>query len=66
VVEHQKIPVVRRFEPQVLRPICRSIQSVGKEISDIYKLELLKNLKIHPIFHVSLLKVISHDASRPN
>jgi hypothetical protein len=25
--------VVRRFEPQVLRSICGSIQSVGKEIS---------------------------------
>ncbi len=33
VVEHKKIPVVKRFEPQVLGPICDSIQSVGKEIS---------------------------------
>jgi hypothetical protein len=33
VVEHKKILVVERFEPQVLGPICGSIQSVGKEIS---------------------------------
>jgi hypothetical protein len=33
VVEHQKFPVAKRFEPQVLGPICGPIQSVGKEIS---------------------------------
>jgi hypothetical protein len=33
VVEHKKIPVARRFEPQVFGPIYGSIQSVGKEIS---------------------------------
>jgi hypothetical protein len=33
---------------------------------DIYKLELLENLIVHPIFHVSLLKLVSHDASSPN
>jgi hypothetical protein len=37
-----------------------------KKFLDIYKLELLKNLKVHPIFHVSLLKLVAHDASRPN
>jgi hypothetical protein len=26
----------------------------------------LKNLRVHPIFHVSLLKFISHDVSRLN
>jgi len=31
-----------------------------------YKLELLGNLKVHPIFHVSILKLVAHDASRPN
>ncbi len=36
-----------------------------KKILDTYKLELPENLKIHPTFHVSLLKSISHDASRP-
>jgi hypothetical protein len=37
-----------------------------KKFPDIYKLELLENLRVHPIFHVSLLKQVSHDASRPN
>jgi hypothetical protein len=33
---------------------------------DIYKLELLEILKVHPIFHVLLLKPITRDASRLN
>jgi hypothetical protein len=66
VVKHLKFLVTRRFEPQVFGPICKSIQNVGKEISYIYKLELPKNLKVHPIFHVSLLKPVARDASKPN
>ncbi len=67
MVEHQKFPIVRRLEPQVLRPIYGPIQSVGKEIfPDTYKLNFLKNLRVHPIFHVSLLKSVTCDTSRPN
>jgi len=66
VVEHQEFMVARRFEPQVLGPICRSIQSVGKKIPNTYKLQLPNFLKIHAIFHVLLLKPITRDASRPN
>ncbi len=33
VVEHQKNLIAKRFKPQVLGPICGSIQGVGKEIS---------------------------------
>jgi len=51
---------------QVLGPICGPIQSVGKKLFDTYKLKLLENLRVHPTFHVSLLKSVSRDASRPN
>jgi len=37
-----------------------------KKLFDTYKLKLLENLRVHPTFHVSLLKQISYDASRPN
>jgi len=66
VVEHKKISVARKFEPQVLRPICEPIQSVGKKFLGTYKLELPENLKVHSIFHVLFLKSVSRDASRPN
>ncbi len=46
--------------------MCGSIQSVGKETFHTYKLELPENLRVHPTFHVSLLKPIFCDASRPN
>jgi len=66
VVEHKKFPVTRRFKPQVFGPICGPIQNVGKKFPDTYKLNLSENLRIHPTFHVSLLKPVTHDASRPN
>jgi len=37
-----------------------------KKLSDTYKLELPENLRVHPTFHVSLLKLVACDASRPN
>jgi hypothetical protein len=66
VVEDKKIPIAKRSKPQVLGPICGPIQSVGKKFSDTYKLELLENLRVHPIVHIVLFKPIYHDASRPN
>jgi hypothetical protein len=37
-----------------------------KKIPNTYKLKLPENLRVHPIFHVLLLKPITCDASRPN
>jgi len=37
-----------------------------KKLSDTYKLELSENLKVHLTFHVSFLKPVARDASRPN
>jgi hypothetical protein len=42
------------------------LKMLEKKFPDTYKLELPKNLKVHPIFHVSLLKPVTRDASRPN
>ncbi len=66
VVKHQEFLIIKRFESQVLGPICGSIQSVGKKLFDTYKLELPENLRVHPTFHVSLLKLVTHGTSRPN
>jgi hypothetical protein len=37
-----------------------------KKFPNVYKLKLLENLKVHPIFHVSFFKPIAHDTSKPN
>jgi hypothetical protein len=37
-----------------------------KKFPNTYKLEVSKNLKVHPIFHISLLKLVTCDVSRPN
>jgi len=49
-----------------LGPHAGPFKVLEKKFPDIYELELPENLKVHPIFHVSLLKSISCDASRPN
>jgi hypothetical protein len=49
-----------------LGPYACPFKVLENKIFDTYKLKLPKNLKVHPTFHVSLLKPISHDALRPN
>jgi len=47
-------------------PYASPFKVLEKKLSDTYKLELPENLKVHPTFHVSFLKSVSRDASRPN
>jgi hypothetical protein len=49
-----------------LGPYTGPFKVLEKKLSDTYKLELPKNLRVHPTFHVSFLKSVAHDASRPN
>jgi len=49
-----------------LGPYVGPFKVLEKKLSDTYKLELLENLRVHPTFHVSLLKLVSRNASRPN
>jgi hypothetical protein len=49
-----------------LGPYAGPFKVLEKKLSDTYKLELPKNLRVHPTFHVSFLKPVSRDASRPN
>jgi hypothetical protein len=47
-------------------PYAGPFKVLEKKIFDTYKLDLLENLRVHLTFHVSLLKPVSRDASRPN
>jgi len=49
-----------------LGPYVGPFKVLEKKLFDIYKLELLENLKVHFTFHVSFLKPDARDASRPN
>jgi hypothetical protein len=49
-----------------LGPHAGPFKVLKNKFPDTYKLELPKNLKVHPIFHVSLLKPVVRDASRPS
>jgi hypothetical protein len=54
------------FNHKFLGPYVGPFKLLEKTFLDIYNLELPENLKVHPIFHVSFLKPVAHDASRPN
>jgi len=49
-----------------LGPYAGPFKVLEKKLSDTYKLDLPKNLRVHPTFHVFLLKSVPCDASRPN
>jgi len=49
-----------------LSPYASPFKVLEKKLSNTYKLELPENFRVHPTFHVSLLKSVSCDASRPN
>jgi hypothetical protein len=49
-----------------LGPYVGPLKVLEKKFPNTYKLKLLENLKVHPIFHVSFLKPIVRDASRPS
>jgi hypothetical protein len=49
-----------------LGPYVGPFKMLEKKFLDIYKSELPENLRIHPTFHVSFLKLVSRDASRFN
>jgi hypothetical protein len=66
VVEHQELSVAEGLSHKFLGPYVSPFKVLEKKLSNIYKLELLENLRIHPTFHVSLLKLVSRDASRPD
>jgi hypothetical protein len=49
-----------------LGPYAGPFKVLEMNFPNTYKLELPKNLEVHPTFHVSFLKLVSCDALRPN
>jgi hypothetical protein len=49
-----------------LGPYVGPFKVLEKKLFDTYKLELSENLRVHLTFHVSLLKQVARNASRPN
>ncbi len=58
--------LLKDLSHKFLGPYAGPCKVLEKKFPDTYKLELSENVKIHPTFHVSLLKSVTRDASRPN
>ncbi len=62
----KKFQLLKGLNHKFLGPYASPFKMLEKKFLDTYQLELSKNLKVHPIFHVLFLKPIVHDASKPN
>jgi hypothetical protein len=49
-----------------LGPYAGPFKVLENKLFNTYKLEQLENLRVHPTFHVSFLKPVTHNASRSN
>ncbi len=62
----KKFRLLKGLSHKFLGPYGGPFKVLEKKFPDTYKLKVPENFRVHPIFHVSLLKPISHDTSKPN
>jgi len=58
--------LLKGLSHKFLGPYAGPYKVLEKKLSNTYKLELSENLRGHSTFHVSLLKSVVRNASRPN
>ncbi len=58
--------LLKGLNHEFLGPYVGSFKVLEKKFPNIFKLELPKNLKVHPIFHVFFKKLVTHEDSRFN
>jgi hypothetical protein len=62
----KKFQLLEGLSHKFLGPYAGPFKVLENKLSDIYKWELSKNLRVHPTFHVSILKPVFCDALRLN